>query len=118
MRPRLEDQSGAVQVAAAEALARIGKTDAALPILERWVQNTNASSFALQAANVLDRLGEQARSALPVLKQSLNSAAKNRANASQYPERILERIIAVLERKTPALVYPAVSTNSQGSGHR
>ena len=46
LRKRLDDPSGAVQVAAAEALAALGKTDAALPVLERRVQNADAPFFA------------------------------------------------------------------------
>jgi hypothetical protein len=53
---RLDDKSGAVQIAAAEALARLGKLDVAMPVLKRWKGKTNG--FPLQAANVLDRLGE------------------------------------------------------------
>src|SRR5438477_646518 len=67
LRKRLDDPSGAIQIAAAEALARIGKVDAALPVLEKWVQNSDAPFFELQAANVLDRLGEAARPALPAM---------------------------------------------------
>jgi len=111
LRKRLEDSSGAVQVAVAEALARIGKTDAALPVLERWVKNTESPFFALQAANVLDRLGERARPALPVLKQLLETVTKGKGRRAdgQYPKRILERVVAVLEGKEPALVYPNLS---------
>ncbi|MCX6910214.1 MAG: sulfatase-like hydrolase/transferase [Verrucomicrobia bacterium] len=108
LRKRLEDSSGAVQVAAAEALARIGKPDAALPVLARWVKNTDAPFFALQAANVLDRLGENARPALPALKQLLEAMPKGKGRGAerQYPKRIMERVVAVLEGREAALVYP------------
>ena len=111
LRKRLEDSSGAVQVAVAEALARIGKTDAALPVLERWVKNAESPFFALQAANVLDRLGESARPALPALKQLLETVTKGKGRRAdgQYPKRILERVVTVLEGKEPALVYPNLS---------
>jgi arylsulfatase A-like enzyme len=92
LRKRLEDASGAVQVAAAEALACQGKADIALPVLERWLGNTDHPFFALQAANVLDRLGEAARPALPAMK---------RVNAKDYLQRILEHAITVLEAKQP-----------------
>ena len=98
---RLEDPSGAVQVAAAEALACLGKIDLALPVLERWLQNRENASFALQAANVLDRLGESARPALAVMKQVKQTAK------GQYLPNILERTIGVLEGRTRPLVYPA-----------
>ena len=110
LRRRLEDTSGAVQVAAAEALTHIGQTDVALPTLERWVQNKNAPFFALQAANVLDRLGEGARPALPVLKQVLKTVSgKGKGLAGTLMSFILEHNVGVLEGTTKALVYPPIS---------
>jgi arylsulfatase A-like enzyme len=108
LRKHLDDPSGAVQVVAAEALARLGKTDAALPALERALRNADAPFVALQAANVLDRLGEHARPSLPAIKELLASLPKEAgANSPRaYPQRILERIIAVLEGREKALVYP------------
>lgn len=105
LRQRLDDKSGAVAVAAAEALARLGKPEAALPVLENWVQKTDAPSFVMQAANVLDRLGELARPALPVMKTV--AAASKPAPAGFYPpQHTLNHAIAVLEGKKQALVYP------------
>jgi arylsulfatase A-like enzyme len=108
LRKRFEDASGAVQVAAAEALARIGQTDSALPVLERWLSNADSPWIGLQAANVLDRLGESARPALPVLREKLSKVASQdgASNPLQYQRRILQRIIAVLDGKAPPLVYP------------
>ncbi len=102
------DSSAAVQVAAAEALARAGKTDAALPVLEKWLSNAGAPWAGLQAANVLDRLGESARPSLPVMREVLQRVAKEdgAANPLQFQRRILERSIAVLDGKASALVYP------------
>jgi hypothetical protein len=103
---RLEDKSGAVQVAAAEALARLGKTAIALPALERCLTNAQSPFFALQAANVFDRLGEQARPSLPKLKAALKSVSGSAApSANQYLERILDHTISVLDGETPALVH-------------
>ena len=86
----LEDSSGAVQVAAAEALTRQGKADAALPVLEKWLGNTDNPWFSLQAANVLDRLGELARPALPAMRK---------AQTAGYLQRIMEHAVHVLEQK-------------------
>lgn len=86
----LEDPSGAVQVAAAEALARQGKVDAALPVLEKWLGNTDHPWFALQAANVLDRLGAAARPALPAMKA---------VNDKGYLQRIMGHAVRALEEK-------------------
>ena len=108
LRKKLEDSSGAVQVVAAEALARLGKTDAALPVLERRLRDARSPWFGLQAGNVLDRLGESARPALPVMRQVLAQVAdrEGATDPLQYQRRILERIIAVLDGKAQALVYP------------
>lgn len=106
LKKRLSDESGAVQVAAAEALARQGQLDVAMPVLARWVRDTDHPAFALQAANVLDRLGEAARPALGMLKELFANLPKGE-KGQQYPVRILGRIIAVLEGKSQALVYPA-----------
>jgi HEAT repeat protein len=111
LRKRLDDPSGSVQVAAAEALASLGKTEAALPVLERWLKSFESPFVALQAANVLDRLGERARPSLPLIKQLLASKPQeNDANSSRaYSQRILERTAAVLEGREQALVYPGVT---------
>lgn len=108
LKKRLDDPSGAVQIAAAEALARIGNASDALPVLEKWLKQNENPFFALQAANVLDRLGEAARPALPAMKKILASVVKEPgANSPRaYPQRILERVIAVLEGTEKALVYP------------
>lgn len=115
LRKHLDDPSGAVQVAAAEALAGLGKTEAALAVLERSLQNAAAPYFALQAANVLDRLGERARPAMPLFKQLLAARPKNGAanSAHAYLQRILERIVAVLEGREQALVYPTFTRPSE-----
>jgi len=103
-----EDKSGGVQVAAAEAMARIGKLEQAMPVLERCLQDENAPFFSLQAANVLDHLGESAKSALPTVKKIMASLKPEEgANSPKaYPQRILERLIDVWEGKAKPLVYP------------
>ena len=107
LRKRLEDPSGAVQSAAADALAQLGHVDAALPVLERWITNTSGTFYSVHAANVLIRLGEAGRPLLPVMKK-MYAATQEEANntAPAYLHRILERNIALLEGREPALVYP------------
>jgi HEAT repeat protein len=119
------DQSGAVQVAAAEAMARLGRVDEALPVLERVLKQTGNDAFALQAANVLDRLGESARPALPVVKSVFASVSKAERGASSDSEsarsqnrysgyliRVLQHVSDVLESREQALVYPeSLSSN-------
>jgi arylsulfatase A-like enzyme len=107
LRERLEDASGAVQAAAADAMAHLGHTDAALPVLERWVTNSSGTFYALHAANVLIRLGEAGRPLLPSMKK-MYAATQDAANntAPAYLNRLMERNIALLEGREPALVYP------------
>lgn len=112
LRKRLEDDSSAVQIAAAEALACQGKPDIALPVLERWLQDTNNLWFALQAANGLERLGEMARPALPAMKRAYLELKKQSVR-TEYNQNILERMIAVLEGTTLPLVYPRFSNSTQ-----
>ena len=107
----LEDKSGAVAVAAAEALARHGRSDAALPVLARWAQTTDAPAAILHAGNVLDRLGEIARPALPAMKRALESA-KPTPGGTYPPQYILNHTVAVLEGRTPALIQPPAAAQS------
>ncbi len=98
---RLTDPSGSVQVAAAEALARIGYLDEAIPVLEQRLQNTSEPTCALQAANVLDRLEGKARLALPVMKRMLSevSPKPDTERMNGYLKRILEHSISALENE-------------------
>ncbi len=115
LRKALDDPSGAVQVAAAEALGALGKTDLALPVLQRCLEDKEAPFFALQAANVLDRFGEHARPALATMKKVDQSLPKDAdaKSAPAYQLRMLERSIAVLEGREKALVYPRFPAGQQ-----
>jgi hypothetical protein len=76
-------------------------------VLERWITNTSGTFYAVHAGNVLIRLGEAGRPLLPVMKKmcaATQDAAIN--SAPYYLNRLLERNIALLEGREPALVYP------------
>jgi len=104
---RLEDSSGAVQAAAAEALAHVGHADLALSTLARWITNTSGTFYTVHAANVLVRLGETGRPLLPTMKKMYEATRDAENNtAPAYLNRTLERNIALLEGREPALVYP------------
>jgi hypothetical protein len=106
----LEDASGAVQIAAAEALVAMGFAELAMPVLERWLKQTGNFYFRLQAANVTARIGEQARPLMPVLLElrSANKSGEESLNPRNYGYRldIVEKSLALLEGKGEALVYP------------
>lgn len=110
LQARLEDPSGAVQVAAAEALARLGQRETALPVLERWLKRVEAPWVGLQAANTFAHLGESARPSLPALREALArvAEAEGAANPLQFQRRILERTIAELDGRAMPLVYPTI----------
>jgi len=107
---RLRDSSQSVRVAVAEALARMGRTDIALAELETVLEDMDHPMPALQAANVLDRLGESARTSLPALKRALGrvNATGNTVRENEYLQRILTHAIDVLEGKT----LPLAQTNN------
>ena len=105
LRRCLDDKSGPVRVAAAEALARLGKLDAALPVLAGCLAPGSEPGCIRQAANVLDRPGEVARPALPAMKAAL-VAAPATVVGDYPPQHILEHAIAVLEGREQVLVYP------------
>lgn len=116
LRERVEDPSESVRVAIAEALSRLGKPDLALPMLKPFLdvpRPVDAASggniVAVQAANVLERMGEAARALLPDMKRAFEATAGiQRENALNYLHRSLERTIAVLDgRAAPLPKLPA-----------
>lgn len=86
---RLADSSPSVRIAAARALCEIGAVDKALPVLieelgsqREWVR--------LNAAIVLDGIGDKARPAVPALKEAL----KDKQN--KYVVRVANRALNVM----------------------
>jgi len=103
----LNDESGAVAAAAAEALARLGKPAPALKTLEQLIQRQNQEGTVMIAGNVLDRLGELARPSLPVMKKVFATEKADKLESGKYaPTHILKHAIDVLEGRVPPLVYP------------
>jgi hypothetical protein len=87
----LTDNSGDVRIAAAEALCNLGRENIALPVLEREVQNNN-TKVALHAVNVLDAIGESARTALPALENIEGKIEDD------YIQRAISHLITKFER--------------------
>lgn len=109
---QLEDPTLAVRVVAAEALVRLNRPSAALPVLERLVGDTDAR-VALQAANVLERIGAAARPALPAMHAAFEGSTtgpredgRPTTEFPRYLHALLGRTIDVLEGRAPELVYP------------
>jgi arylsulfatase A-like enzyme len=68
-RKALGDASPSVRVAAAESLCALGRHEEALPVLTRSLRE-GGDWVRLQAADVLDRLGEKARPAIEALREA------------------------------------------------
>ena len=101
----LGDSSGAVQIAAAEALAFSGNPEEAMGVLRYWLCSKDYPKFALQAAIVADRLLEGARPAPVAMKKFLteleNNFKPNSSNSSSDADKILRRMRAVVSGKIP-----------------
>jgi N-sulfoglucosamine sulfohydrolase len=69
LRNRLADPSAEVRIVAAEALCRVDRSQAAVPVLVDALKH-DSHWVRLQAAGALDRIGERARPALAALKQA------------------------------------------------
>jgi len=69
LRSAIQDPAPNVRIAAAEALANIGRPDDALPVLIAGLKH-DTPFIRLRAMNVLDRLGRRARPALEAIKQA------------------------------------------------
>ena len=99
------DPSGFVRVAAADALARQGRLDLALPALEKAMLDLDSPWCALQACNALDRLGEAARPLLPSVRALTKRVAQDEgfSKPQAYPRRILGHLLDVLEGRAKPL---------------
>ena len=106
----LNDPSGAVQVAAAEALARLNQPALALPVLEKWIRAKNQDGTTQQASNVVDRLGEIARPLLPAMKEAIAATSPEKVDGRYPATYTLNHAVDVLEGRTAALVYPPTPT--------
>lgn len=78
-----------VRVAACEAMARSGRADPACPLLAALLAPSVSNVVRLQALNVLTRMGEAARSALPSIRALLDVDDEYLPNAAKYLEQVL-----------------------------
>ncbi|MCX7047522.1 MAG: sulfatase-like hydrolase/transferase, partial [Candidatus Sumerlaeota bacterium] len=91
----LQDASGSVSVAAAEALCHIGQTDKGLPALTELLLKNKNQRVRLQAANALQNIGDKAKPALPAIEQALQS------DTDDYVKRAVRYTAACLKGETP-----------------
>lgn len=110
LRGRLDDPSGAVQVASAEGLLAVGAGPEALAALARQIEGENPW-FALAAGNVVDRVGAAAAALEPVLERfgarPEQRTGEKRAAPVRYPGDVIAHALAVLRGTATALTYPA-----------
>lgn len=86
---RLEDPSPTVRIAAARALCNMALDDQALPVLIQEL-GSDREWVRLNAAIVLDSIGDKARPAIPALKEAL----KDKQN--KYVVRVANRALNVM----------------------
>jgi uncharacterized sulfatase len=84
----LKDPAPNVRIAAAEALANLGRVDDALPVLVAGLGHPTAF-IRLRAMNVLDRLGERARPALDAMKQA---RMEKKSHVGDYLGRMVQYV--------------------------
>ena len=101
-----EDASGSVQVAAADALRQLVKTQEIIPVLRKWFVQEENPAVANQAANVIDRLGEEARPLLSEIKTVAAKDVKANAGRENYAIRMAKTLYDQLTGKKERLVYP------------
>lgn len=73
----LDDESASVCIEAANALARHGNVDAALPTLTAALEHEDLTTV-LYAARAIELLGDNAKAAIPAMRQALARAEKIR----------------------------------------
>jgi hypothetical protein len=78
------------RVVAAEALARLAPSPAAVTALAAMVDGSDPWPVKLQALNALTYIGEQARTALPTIKRAAVSEQEYLRNAGRYLEAVFE----------------------------
>ncbi len=90
----IEDPAPNVRIAAAEALANVGRIDDAMPVLVAGLVHPTPF-IRLRAMNVLDRLGEDARPALAAMRQAEPEA---KGHVAGYVGRMVEYVPKKFDR--------------------
>jgi uncharacterized sulfatase len=90
----IEDPAPNVRIAAAEALANVGRLDDAMPVLIAGLAHPTPF-IRLRAMNVLDRLGEDARPALAAIKQA---KLETKSHVGGYVGRMVQYVPPKLDR--------------------
>jgi hypothetical protein len=84
------DRSPAVQIVAAEAVARLGDPGEAIAALAGFVEPRHPSAVRLQALNALTFLGELARPAMPAIARAAASDEEYLRSAGRYLKAVLD----------------------------
>jgi hypothetical protein len=92
----LKDEAPNVRVAAAEALANLGRDEQALAALAAALQH-DSPFIRLRAMNALDRMG---RRAVPVLPQMRQARPREKGHVAGYVGRMASYVPKRLEQKT------------------
>ncbi|WP_373512024.1 sulfatase-like hydrolase/transferase, partial [Persicitalea sp.] len=89
----LKDKEVSVRIAAAEALTHLGEKDKAVQTLTGAL-NSDIQMARVQALNILEQLGPDARASYPMVKKLLDDKKKN----ANYDLRAAEKIMATAKQ--------------------
>lgn len=92
----LNDDSPEVQIAAAQALCRMGRPEKALPVLADHLADERLF-IRIAAANVVDRIGRQARPIIPDIQHALSLSYPDLKQGSEFLAWLLEHTLRELE---------------------
>jgi arylsulfatase A-like enzyme len=87
---RLEDASGSVRVAAAEALCHVGQAEKGVAALAECLTKSEVTKVRLQAANALQNIGEKARPALAAIEKAQSDSDNYVQRAVKYTASVLK----------------------------
>ena len=90
-----EDREAEVRLAAVEALCALGRCGNGLPVLARFLRDRRWP-VRVRAANVIDRIDEQARPLLPEIRQALANPLPAPRYAETYVPWLLKRALREL----------------------
>ncbi len=89
----LKDKEVSVRIAAAEALTHLGEKDKAVQTLAEAL-GSNIQMARVQALNILEQLGPDARPAYPMVEKLVNEKKKN----ADYDLRAAEKLLSSLKK--------------------
>jgi len=96
LRTALDDPESEVALTAAEALCYAGYPEPALPVIAGYLGD-DRQYVAITAANVADRIGEQARPLIDLMRREIQAAASKEGRFFRFVDWLLSNAVRELE---------------------